>query len=48
MDGMPDEWEKQHGLDPKSAKDATAYSLSKEFTNVEMWLNGLLSKPGTN
>jgi hypothetical protein len=42
FDGMPDEWERQHGLDPNVANDASGYTLSKEFTNVETWLNGLV------
>ena len=40
-DGMPDTWELRHGLDPKDASDASAYTLDKEFTNVEVYLNGL-------
>lgn len=40
-DGMPDAWELRHGLDPKDASDASAYTLDKEFTNVEVYLNGL-------
>lgn len=41
-DGMPDEWENKHGLDPQNAKDASAYTLSKQYTNIEMYLNSLL------
>lgn len=40
-DGMPDTWELQHGLNPGSASDASAYALDKEFTNVEVYLNSL-------
>lgn len=40
-DGMPDAWELRHGLDPEDASDASAYTLDKEFTNVEVYLNGL-------
>jgi pectate lyase len=40
-DGMPDAWELRHGLEPKDASDASAYTLDKEFTNVEVYLNGL-------
>jgi hypothetical protein len=41
-DGMPDEWERKHGLDPQNAKDTSAYTLNKEYTNIEMYLNSLL------
>ena len=42
-DGMPDEWELRHGLNPKDASDASAYTLSKEYTNIEVYLNGWLA-----
>ncbi len=41
-DGMPDVWELQHGLNPKDASDASAYTLDEAFTNVEVYLNGLV------
>lgn len=41
-DGMPDEWELKHKLDPHNAKDASAYSLHQQYTNIEMYLNSLL------
>jgi hypothetical protein len=41
-DGMPDEWEKQHGLNPAAASDAAVYKLSKQYTNIEVYLNGLI------
>jgi hypothetical protein len=41
-DGMPDEWEKQHGLNATDASDATGYKLSKQYTNIEMYINGLV------
>ncbi len=41
-DGMPDVWEIRHGLNPKDASDASAYTLDKAYTNVEVYLNGLL------
>lgn len=43
-DGMPDEWETAHGLDPLNAKDGVAYNLSPEYTNLEIYLNGLVEK----
>jgi hypothetical protein len=41
-DGMPDEWERKHGLDPQEAKDASTFTLDKQYTNIEMYLNSLL------
>jgi pectate lyase len=40
-DGMPDIWEKSKGLNPLVA-DAVRYDLSKEYTNIEVYLNTLL------
>jgi pectate lyase len=39
-DGMPDEWEIIKGLNSKLADD-TLFTLSKEYTNIEMYLNSL-------
>ena len=41
-DGMPDEWEDAHGLDKTSAADSKLYSLDKEFTNLEVYINSLV------
>ncbi|ADY54248.1 pectate lyase [Pseudopedobacter saltans DSM 12145] len=41
-DGIPDAWEIKHGLNPKSAKDGSAYNLSKDYTNVEVYLNSFV------
>ncbi|MGH2553029.1 MAG: pectate lyase [Chitinophagaceae bacterium] len=41
-DGMPDEWEKKNGLNPNDASDASAYKISKTYTNIEVYLNSLL------
>lgn len=41
-DGMPDEWETAHGLHPNNANDASAYTIDKQYTNLEMYLNGLV------
>ncbi len=40
-DGMPDEWEIKNGLDPNNANDASAYTIGKEYTNIEVYLNEL-------
>ncbi len=41
-DGMPDDWEKKNGLNPNDATDAAKYKVSKTYTNIEVYLNGLL------
>lgn len=43
-DGMPDEWEKSKGLDPNNPKDCNRYNISKFYTNLEVYLNGLVEK----
>jgi pectate lyase len=40
-DGMPDEWEKKHGLDPNNSRDASSYSLDKDYTNIEVYINSI-------
>lgn len=40
QDGMPDEWEAEHGLDPKSASDSSRDADRDGYTNVEEYLNG--------
>lgn len=40
-DGMPDSWEKQKGLNPADKSDAAKYNLSKEYTNLEIYINSL-------
>ena len=42
MDGMPDEWEEANGLDKKASSDAKLFSLDKNYTNLEVYLNGLV------
>lgn len=40
-DGMPDDWETAHGLNPDDATDGVADRNSDGFTNLEDWLNSL-------
>ena len=39
-DGMPDEWEKEHGLNAASALDSSQDADQDGYTNVEEYLNG--------
>jgi hypothetical protein len=39
-DGMPDEWERQHGLDPNDPTDAAKDPDNDGYTNIEEYLNG--------
>ncbi|EKU90440.1 hypothetical protein [Bacteroides oleiciplenus] len=41
-DGMPDAWERRHGLNPDDSSDASAYTLDKDYTNIEVYLNSLV------
>ncbi|PRY55354.1 pectate lyase [Arcticibacter pallidicorallinus] len=43
LDGMPDDWERKHGLNPKSAEDSSKYSIDKEYTNIEVYLNAIVA-----
>lgn len=38
LDGIPDEWEAAHGLNPKDNKDASAKTLVSGHTNLEVYL----------
>jgi pectate lyase len=38
-DGMPDEWESRHGLDPKDASDNAKDNDRDGYTNIEEYLN---------
>ena len=40
-DGMPDDWETKHGLDPKNSPDAAGDLNGDGYTNIEDFLNGL-------
>lgn len=41
-DGMPDDWEKAHGLNPNSAADASADRNKDGYTNIEEYLNSVV------
>ncbi len=40
-DGMPDNWENKNKLNPNDPSDAPAYKLSKNYTNIEVYINSL-------
>ena len=40
-DGMPDDWERQYGLNPNDPADANQDCNGDGFTNVEKYINGL-------
>lgn len=45
-DGIPDDWETAHGLDPNEWMDGSSISLSDEgYTNLELYLNELAGDP---
>lgn len=45
-DGMPNEWETLHGLNPDNAADGKVITLSAEgYTNLEMYLCELMGDP---
>ena len=44
-DGLPDAWEKQHGLNPNDASDASKDLNGDGYTNIEDFINGLDPSP---
>jgi pectate lyase len=42
-DGMPDQWEEKHDLDPAKDADAAVYTISEHYTNLEVYLNHLVN-----
>lgn len=41
-DGMPDIWEVNNQLNPNDPSDAAAYTLDKQYTNIEVYINSLI------
>ncbi|NJM24645.1 MAG: pectate lyase [Bacteroidia bacterium] len=41
-DGMPDAWEKEHKLNPNDAGDSATFTLSKSYSNLEVYINSLV------
>lgn len=42
QDGMPDAWELKYKLNPSDASDNVLFSVNKQYTNIEMYLNSLV------
>jgi pectate lyase len=42
QDGMPDDWERKHGLNPNNAADAGAFTIQKVYSNIETYINSLV------
>ena len=40
-DGLPDDWEQTHGLDPRNPNDATTDLNGDGYSNIEDFINGL-------
>ena len=40
-DGMPDDWEIKHGLNPKDPSDANGDLNGDGYTNIEKYINGI-------
>ena len=43
-DGIPDDWEAANGLNPSDPSDASAFTLSPVYTNIEVYINSLTQK----
>lgn len=43
-DGMPDDYELSHGLDPHEAADGSALARGSAYTNLERYLNSLVDR----
>jgi pectate lyase len=46
-DGMPDDWERSHGLNPNDPSDRNADRDGDGYTNLEEYLNSLCSPSGS-
>ncbi|PXY42147.1 hypothetical protein DMB65_02625 [Flavobacterium cheongpyeongense] len=42
LDGMPDAWETDKGLNPANAADGNLKTLDTEYTNIEVYINNIV------
>lgn len=42
-DGIPDEWETKNGLNPFDSIDGKTFSLNRQYANLEVYLNEIVS-----
>jgi hypothetical protein len=47
-DGMPEFWETSHGLNPDDANDRNGHDLDANYTNLEVYLDWLVSSVRTD
>ncbi|MFF3489857.1 Ig-like domain-containing protein [Streptomyces sp. NPDC002795] len=47
-DGIPDAWEKAHGLNPKDASDGAAIDPASGYSNLELYLNSIERRGALN
>jgi len=47
-DGMSDNWENNHGLNPQDPSDASRDKNNNGYTNIEEYVNSLASSPSVN
>ena len=43
-DGMPDNWESENGLNANDSTDAVLHTLNDDYTNIEVYINGLVEE----
>lgn len=43
-DGMPDDWEKEKSLNATDANDASQHQLHRHYTNIEVYINNLITQ----
>lgn len=41
-DGIPDNWELEHHLNPDDSSDGTMFMLNQEYTNLEVYINSIV------
>lgn len=44
IDGMPDDWEVNHNLNPNDSSDGALFMLNQEYTNLEVYINSIVKE----